>query len=51
MGDDRSCHMEGIDTVLVKMFDGMVRKLKDVRYISQLKKKSYLCWCLGSIES
>ena len=33
MGDDRPCHMEGIGTVLIKMFDGMVRELKDVRYI------------------
>jgi len=38
MGDDRSCHMEGICTVLVKIFDRMVRELKDVRYIPQLKK-------------
>ena len=29
MGDDRSCHMEGIGTVLVKMFDG--------RYVPQLR--------------
>jgi len=29
--------MEGISTVIVKMFDGMVRELKDVRYVSQLK--------------
>jgi len=38
MGDDRPCHMEGIGTVLIKMFDGMVQKLKDVRYVPQLKK-------------
>jgi len=30
MGDDHPCHMEGISTVLVKMFDGIVRELKDV---------------------
>jgi len=29
--------MEGICTVLVKMFDGMVRELNDVRYVPQLK--------------
>ena len=33
MGDDRPCHMKGIGTVLVKMFDGMVRELKNVRYV------------------
>ena len=38
MGDDRPCHIEGIDTVLVNMFDGIVRELKDVRYVPPLKK-------------
>ena len=38
MGDDRSCNMEGIGTVQIKMFDGMIRELKDVRYIPQLKR-------------
>ena len=28
----------GIDTILIKMLDGMVRELKDVRYIPELKK-------------
>ena len=28
MGDDRSCNMEGIGIVLIKMFDGIVRELK-----------------------
>ena len=37
MGDDCPCNMEGIDAVLIKMFDGMVRELKE-RYVSQLKK-------------
>ena len=38
MADDRPCNMDGIGTVLIKMFDGMVRKLKEVRYVPQLKK-------------
>ena len=38
MSDDCPSHMEGIGTVLVKMFDGMVPELKDVRYVSQLKR-------------
>jgi len=29
--------MEGIGTILVKMFDVMVRELKDVWYVPQLK--------------
>ena len=46
MGDDRPCHMEGIGTILVKMFDGMVRELKDVSYVPQLKRNFYLGLCL-----
>ena len=38
MGDDRQCNMEGIGTVQIKMFDGMIRELKKVRYIPQLKR-------------
>jgi len=30
--------MEEIGTVQIKMFDGMVRELKEVRYIPQLKR-------------
>jgi len=33
MGDDHPCKVEGISTVCIKMFDGMVRKLKEVRYV------------------
>jgi len=38
MGDDRPCHMEGIGTLMIKMFDGMVWELKDVRNVPQLKR-------------
>jgi len=38
MGDDRPCNMEGICTVQIKIFDGMVRELKAVRYVHQLKR-------------
>ena len=38
MSDDRPCHIEGIGTVLIKIVDRMVRELKDVRYVPQLKK-------------
>jgi len=36
--DGHSCQIEGMGTVRIKLFDGMVRELKDMRYISQLKK-------------
>ena len=38
MGDDLSCNMEGIGTIHIKMFDGMVRELKEVRHVPQLKR-------------
>ena len=38
MIDDRPCNMKGIVTVQIKMFDGMVRVLKKVRYVPQLKR-------------
>jgi len=38
MGVDHPCNMKGIGTVLIKMFDWMVRELKEVRYLPQLKK-------------
>ena len=38
MGDDRSCNMEGIGPVQIKMFNGMIRELKEVRYVPQLKR-------------
>ena len=38
MSDDRPCNMEGIGTVLINIFDGMVRELKKVRCVPQLKK-------------
>jgi len=38
MGDDRPCTMEVIGKVHIKMFDGMMQELKDVRYVSQLKR-------------
>ena len=37
-GYEHTCHIEGIGTVCIKLFDGMIRELKDVRYVPQLKK-------------
>ena len=48
MGDDHSCSVEGICIILIKMFDGMVRELKKVRYFSQLKKNLIL---VGDLEA
>ena len=48
IGNDHTCRMEGISTVRIKMFDGMVRELKDVRYVPQLKKNVIL---IGALET
>jgi len=38
MGNDHACQMVGIGTIRIKMPDGIVRELIDVRYVPQLKK-------------
>ena len=38
MGDDHPCNIEGMGTVRIKMEDGIVRELKEVRYVPQLTR-------------
>ncbi|KAM2549644.1 hypothetical protein TB1_013986 [Malus domestica] len=38
MGDDSSCPVRGIGTVRIRMFDGMIRALGNVRYVPRLRK-------------
>ncbi|KAH9793888.1 hypothetical protein KPL71_004697 [Citrus sinensis] len=38
MGNDQPCRTMGIGTIRPKMFDGMVRELKEVRFVPALKK-------------
>ena len=38
MGDDHPCNIEGMGTVRIKMEDEIVRELKEVRYVPQLKR-------------
>ena len=38
MGDDHPCNIEGMGTVRIKIVDGIVRELKEVRYVPQLKR-------------
>ena len=37
-GNGHTCQIEEIGTIRIKLFDGMIRELKDVRYIPQLQK-------------
>ena len=32
------CQIEEIGTIRIKLFDGIIRELKDVRYVPQLQK-------------
>jgi len=38
MGDDHKCQMVGKDTVRIKMYNGTLRELKEVRYIPSMMK-------------
>ena len=48
MGDDHPCSMEAVGTIRIRMFDGMVRELKGVRYIPQLKRNLI---SIGALEA
>ena len=48
MSDDHPCNIEGIGTVRVKMIDGIVQELKEVRYVPQLKRNLI---SLGTLET
>ncbi|KAK4385200.1 Retrovirus-related Pol polyprotein from transposon TNT 1-94 [Sesamum angolense] len=38
LGDDRCCNIVGVGDVRIKMYDGTVRTLSDIRHIPDLKK-------------
>ena len=38
IGNDSTCKIMGIGSVQIKMFDGVIRKPNDVRYVPDLKK-------------
>ena len=38
MGNDQSCQIEGVGSVKIEMFDGVVRTLENVRFIPELRK-------------
>ena len=48
MGNDHVCRTEGIGTVKLKLHDGVVRTLMEIRYIPDLKKNLI---SLGSLDS
>ena len=38
LGDNHSCKIVGVGSVKIKMFDGVIRTLTDVRHVPELKK-------------
>ncbi|GFZ19218.1 hypothetical protein Acr_27g0009570 [Actinidia rufa] len=48
MGNDNACKTRGIGTIRLKMFDGTIRVLTDVRYVPDLKKNLL---SLGTLDS
>jgi len=48
IGNDAACQMIEISTVRIKMFDGVVRDLTDVRYVTQMKKNII---SVGAVET
>ncbi|KAK3029181.1 hypothetical protein RJ639_038733 [Escallonia herrerae] len=50
MGNDAVCEVLGRGTIKIKMFDGIVRTLGDVRYIPDLKKNLISLGTLDSID-
>lgn len=48
MGNDNACRTRGIGSLRLKMHDGTIRQLKEVRYVPDLKKNLI---SLGALES
>ncbi|KAG8479503.1 hypothetical protein CXB51_029288 [Gossypium anomalum] len=48
MGNNVSCKITGVGTIKVKMFDGVVRTLSDVRHVPELKRNLILLSTLDS---
>ncbi|XP_071704885.1 uncharacterized mitochondrial protein AtMg00300-like [Rutidosis leptorrhynchoides] len=48
MGNDVACKVVGIGTIQIKMYDGTVRTLTEVRHVPELKKNLI---SLGTLES
>ncbi|KAK5775922.1 hypothetical protein PVK06_043878 [Gossypium arboreum] len=48
MGNNASCKITGVGTIKVKMFDGVVKTLSDIRHVPELKKNLILLSTLDS---
>jgi hypothetical protein len=52
MGNGIPCKTVGVGSIRIRMFDGIVRELTDVRYVPELKSNliSLECWILVDIS-
>ncbi|KAL6347533.1 hypothetical protein AAG906_026057 [Vitis piasezkii] len=50
IGNNASCKIAGIGTVIIKMFDGVVRTLGDVKHVSDVKRNLISLSTLDSKE-
>ena len=48
MRNDASCKITGVGTVRIKMFDGILRMLRDVKHVPNLKRNFILLSTLDS---
>ena len=49
MGNDASCKVIGRGLIRLKIFDGMIRELRDVRYVPELKRNLISLWVLDKM--
>ena len=42
MGDDHALKIDGIGTIKIKIFDGTIHTIKEVRYVNGVKKNLLL---------
>ena len=50
MGDDHPCNIKGMGTVCIKMDDGTVQELKEIRYVPQLKRNLISIGALKTLD-
>ena len=47
LGDNHLCKTVGVGSVKIKMFDGVIRTLTDVRHVPELKKQNNFFGSVG----
>ena len=49
MGNDSSCRVVGRGLIRLKMFDGMIKELRDVKHVPELKRNLISLWVLDKM--